>query len=201
MGLFPIQITADRIVTPTLAPSEGFRRFREAILDGHVPVAMPIGFALKSPKTLTTKSAVGRSPCCQESMIAVATNLQGLIFSGDVKSIVSSPELMGRVSTGTTQWTSGGQGKCTPIDPSRYILSSTSPIRLQLQMRVATGRCSLEENAALLKDTTYFPLATTHTLSQYVKVLPSSDGTIRVRYHNGMNPNLLQALWGAAQEE
>ena len=94
---------------------------RKAILDGEIPITMPIGFALNSPRNTSFISAIDRNHSCQESMIAVASNVSNIILVGDMGEVVDIEEKVGVITTGNAQWRSKGVYRCRPINPEQSI--------------------------------------------------------------------------------
>lgn len=199
MCIFPIEVSGSRISTPTLDLQEGHAKLRKAILDGEIPITMPIGFALNSPRNTSFISAIDRNHCCQESMIAVASNVSNIILSGDIGDIVDIEEQLGDITTGNAKWRSLGRYDCKPINPDQHMFTATEPMSIKFIVRKAAGYHSMAENAAIIGNDTYFPLNTVHTLIDYVRVLPLTGGHIEVRYYNGMTPELFQSIWNNAE--
>lgn len=199
MCIFPIEVSGSRISTPTLDLQEGHAKLRKAILDGEIPITMPIGFALNSPRNTSFISAIDRNHCCQESMIAVASNVSNIILSGDMGDIVDIEEQLGDITTGNAKWRSLGRYDCKPINPDQHMFTATEPMSIKFIVRKAAGYHSMAENAAIIGNDTYFPLNTVHTLIDYVRVLPLTGGHIEVRYYNGMTPELFQSIWNNAE--
>lgn len=172
---------------------------RKAILDGEIPITMPIGFALNSPRNTSFISAIDRNHSCQESMIAVASNVSNIILVGDMGEVVDIEEKVGVITTGNAQWRSKGVYRCRPINPEQHMFTATEPMSVKFFVHKAAGYHSMAENAAVIGDSTYFPLNTVHTLIDYVRVLPLTGDAIEVRYYNGMTPELFLDIWNAAQ--
>lgn len=198
MCIFPIEVNGTRITTPSLDIHEGHARLREAILDGHIPISMPIGFSLSSPKSASFMNAIDRHTCCQESMIAVASNVSNIIFVGDMSEIVDTEEQVGTLTTGNVRWRSKGRYGCKPINPEQHMLTATEPMTVRFFMKKAAGYHSMAENAKSIGDDAYFPLNTNHTLINYVRVLPMVTDHIEVRYFNGMTPEMFTTIWNDA---
>lgn len=199
MCTFPIEVTGNRITTPTMSVREGHALLRRAILDGDIPVTMPIGFALNSPRNTSFISAIDRNHCCQESMIAVASNVSNIILIGEMNGIVDIEEQVGKITTGNAVWRSMGRHDCRPINPEQHMFTATDPMSIKFFVHKAKGYHSMAENATIIGNDTYFPLNTVHTLIDYVRVLPLTKDCIEVRYYNGMTPELFRSIWNDAQ--
>lgn len=199
MCIFPIEVRGSNIITPTLSLHEGHAALRKAILDGEIPITMPIGFALNSPRNTSFISAIDRNHCCQESMIAVASNVSNIILSGEMGGIVDIEEQVGDITTGNAKWRSLGRYDCRPINPDQHMFTATEPMSIKFFVHKAAGYHSMAENAAIIGNDTFFPLNTVHTLIDYVRVLPLTGDKIEVRYYNGMTPELFQAIWKDAE--
>lgn len=197
MGPFPIEIKGDHITVPDCSLTEGYAKFRRAILDGEVPVTMPIGFSLNTPKNTAFTSAIDRNNSCQESMLAIATNVAGLIMVGEMDRVVDTEEAKGLLTSGNATWRSKGKHACRAINPDQVLLTAVAPMSIQLYVRKAAGYHTMAENAAIMGESTYFPLNTCHTLLEYVSVLPLQGDTIRVRYHKGMTAELFEEIWNS----
>ncbi|WP_242823710.1 hypothetical protein [Pseudoflavonifractor capillosus] len=172
---------------------------RKAILDGEIPITMPVGFALNSPRNTSFISAIDRNHCCQESMIAVASNVSNIILVGDVGEVVDIEEQAGEITTGNAVWRSLGRHDCRPINPDQHMFTATDPMSIKFIVRKAAGYHSMAENAAFIGNDTYFPLNTVHALVDYIRVLPLRGDKIEVRYYNGMTPEMFRNIWDSAQ--
>ena len=199
MCIFPIEVRGTHIVTPTMSVEEGHARLRKAILDGEIPITMPVGFALNSPRNTSFISAIDRNHCCQESMIAVASNVSNIILVGDVGEVVDIEEQAGEITTGNAVWRSLGRHDCRPINPDQHMFTATDPMSIKFFVRKAGGYHSMAENAAFIGNDTYFPLNTVHALVDYIRVLPLRGDKIEVRYYNGMTPEMFRNIWDSAQ--
>lgn len=195
---FPIVIEGTKISVPSMDVREAHSLFRCAILDGEVPITMPIGFSLVTPRSSSFISAIDRNACCQESVIAVATNVSNILLVGDMDRVVDIEEQKGVVTTGNARWRSHGRYGCEPVDKAQYMFTATAPMSIRFVVHKATGYRSMAENAKVINDDTYFPLNTAHTLIDYVRVLPLTSGSIEVRYINGMTSQMFQAIWDSA---
>lgn len=195
MPLFPIVVAGNRITTPGIELAEGHTRLRRAILDGEIPITLPIGFSLNSPRNLTLLSAIDRNRCCQESVLTIATNVSGLFFTGKVGDIVDIEEQSGVLTTHNVTWRSLGVHECAVLGSDRYMFTATAPMSIRFYMHKATGFCSMARNAAVLQDSNCFPLNSVHSLVDYVRVLPLTGDCIEVRYLNGMTAELFQRIW------
>lgn len=197
MGLFPIEVNGNTIIVPGMSLEEGYTRFRRAILDGEVPVTMPIGFCLNTPKNTSYTTAIDRNASCQESMVSIASNVSGLVLVGDMDSVVDTEEAQGILTTGNALWRSKGKNACHPINRDRHLLTAVEPMSLQLFVHKAAGYHSMEENAARMGSSLYFPLNTCHSLVDYVSVLPLMGDSIQVRYRQGMTAEQFQEIWNS----
>lgn len=195
MCIFPLEISGSKIIAPGRDLRESHRELRQIILDGQLPITMPIGFALNSPRNTSFISAIDRNHCCQESMIAVASNVSNIILVGDMNQTVDIEEKEGAITTGNAVWRSRGRYDCKPINPDQYMFTATDPMSIKFIVHKATGYHSMAENAAIIGNDTYFPLNTVHTLIDYVRVLPLEGDHIEVRYHKGMTPELFRRIW------
>lgn len=195
MGLFPISVNGNTITIPNMDLQEGYRRFRVAILDGQVPVNMPIGFAINAPRSTTMLSVIDRNKSCQESILAIASNVADLIFVGDMAEIVDTVEQSGVLTTNTVTWRSKGKYECKPINPDQYLLTALAPMSIRFRVHKAAGYHTMAENSAILDSAEWFPLNTVHTLINYIRVLPLTGDTIRVQYQNGMTAELFERIW------
>lgn len=196
---FPIIVEGNRVATPTIGLREGHARLRRVILDGELPITMPVGFALNSPRNTSFISAIDRNHCCQESMIAVAANVANIILVGDMGNIVDIEEQVGVITTGNARWRSMGRYDCRPINPDQHMFTATDPMSVKFVVNKATGYRSMAENAAIIGNDTYFPLNTVHTLTDYIRILPTIEDCIEVRYFYGMTPALFQSIWDDAR--
>lgn len=195
MGLFPIKVDGTQITVPDQQLEVGYTHFRRAIMDGEVPLTMPIGFRLNTPTLGNNTNAIERNRGCEESLVAIAANISHIIFTGVLGDVVCCDEMVGDITTDNASWRCKGQYVCQPVTPNKHILTAVAPVTLQFKMSKAAGYHSMASNAALIGEDKYFPITTVHTLSPYVSVLPMTSGKIEVRYHNGMTPELLQTLW------
>lgn len=195
MGPFPININGNKIDIPGMDVRSAHALFRETILDGKVPVTMPIGFSIISPQTLSLTTAVGRNPSCQEATVAIAANVSGIIFVGANDNIVQSDEATGAITTGSATWKCKGTKNCTPICKDTYLFTGIRPVSIKFFVHQNAGFHPMSENADIIKKSTFFPLNTVHTLIDYVRVLPAYSNGIEVRYYNGMTPELFQRIW------
>ena len=195
MGLFPIKVDGTQISIPNLPLAEGYTRFRRAVVDGEIPLTMPIGFRINTPTLANNTNAIERNRGCEESLVAIAANVSHIIFTGVIGTEVCCDEMLGDITTDTANWRCRGQYVCRPVTPNKHILTAVAPVSLQFRMNKAAGYHSMAENAALIGEAKYFPITTVHTLADYVSVLPLTSDKIEVRYHKGMTPDLFQSLW------
>lgn len=195
MGPYPIRVNGTSIMLPGVSDiQEAHRLFRTTILDGQVPVRMPIGFTINSYKHPGAYSILDRNKSCQEATVAIATNISGIIFVGNEDSICVSEEKAGVITTGNVLWTSKGKASCTPVNKDRYLLTALDPVAILFHVAENTGFRSMAENSKLIKRG-YFPLNTVHSLNDYIRVLPEYSDHIEVRYFNGMTPELFERIW------
>lgn len=198
MSLFPIEVSGTRIKVPSMRLEEGHRRLRCAILDGEVRVTMPIGFTLNAPRNMHFLSAIDRNHCCQESVVAIATNIANIIFIGNIGSEISIEEQEGVITTGNATWISKGKNACRPICPDQYMFTATEPMSITFKVNKAAGYHSMADNAETIGSSVFFPLNTVHSLIEYVRVLPLTKDYIEVSYMKGMTPELFQQIWDEA---
>jgi hypothetical protein len=199
MRLFPIEVVGTKITVPDLSLQEGHAFLRRAILDGELPLTMPIGFVLNSPKNSAFASVIDRNRCCQESMLSVATNIGNIILVGDMGDEVDCDEQEGAITTGSMKWRSKGKYECHPIGQDKYLFTATDKMSIRFFVRKATGYQSMAKNAAILSGRNYFPLNVMYTLIDYVRVLPLIGKNIEVQYLNGMTPELFERVWEEAK--
>lgn len=194
-----IQVRGNRIEVPGKDLVSGYYEFRRAIMDGEIPVSMPVGFYLNSPKNVSPTTAVDRNHSCQESMVAISANVSNLIFIGNVGKEVSTEEQEGVITTGNATWKSNGRKECYPVNPDQHIMTATAPMAIRFTMLRGTGFHSIADNAKMLGKETWFPLSTSHTLIEYVRVLPLLHNYIEVQYVNGMTADTLQQILQEAE--
>jgi hypothetical protein len=144
---------------------------------------------------MSLTSAIDRNHCCQESVIAVASNVSGIILVGDVGEVVDIDQQSGEVTTGNAHWRSNGKYACRPISPNQYMFTATEPMSITFLVRKAAGYHSMGDNAKIIGKSTYFPLISTHSLIEYIMVLPLDGDEIEVLYLNGMTPELFKEIW------
>lgn len=195
MGPFPIIIEGNKIRVPGMDLRAGHTRFRRVILDGNVPVTMPIGFSISSPENPAPTTAIERNLSCQEATVAIAANVSGIIFVGAEDNLVVSEEQKGVISTNTVVWKNRGRTGCFPINQDKYLFTASSPVSVRFWVHQNVGFCSMATNAKFIHDSTFFPLHTVHTLIDYVRVLPLSSDCIEVRYLDGMTAELFDRIW------
>lgn len=193
-----VVIDGTKVQVKNQSLESGYREFREAIMDGKIPVYMPIGFSLNTPKNVSPTSAIDRNVCCQESMVAIATNVSNLIFIGNISNKITCQEMDGEITTGNASWRSGGKHECKPINPNQHLLTAIAPMSIEFIMNKGTGYHSMAENSKIIGKTICFPLNTSHTLIEYVRVLPLMKNYIEIQYINGMTPETLTQIFKEA---
>lgn len=211
MGLPDIAINGNIIQVQASMPAfQKYRLFERAIMDGDLPVMMPLGVAVDTSDT-RIKNILGYSQEVVEPVMQIADNVRDLLFYGSTSrgQVVyrgrENRTLKGPQYSGSIPWFANGYDiHC--VEPDRLIFTALKPFGLTLIVRRYSGFRSMEENANLIPELfkgstlnlkyVFFPLESNHNLLNYVHLAPY-DGTdnIRVFYSNGMTPEILDRIW------
>lgn len=182
---------------------EVYTLFREAILNGEIPLNKAVGFKLYSTTSMENLAAIDRHTACLENMIQLSKNISKLIFISPTGFVVTSYELTGDAYSGNINFTSDGT-KIEVLDNSIYLFNSIEPLGVRIFAHENIGYRSMEENVEIMKtvynsdreeSSTFFPLNTEHVLVDYVNVLPFDGKEIRYKISKNFKEEDLKILW------
>lgn len=182
---------------------------RSQLMDGGIPITMPIGFQIASG-TNNTIRVIDKDISIQEPLIAISRNVLDLVFFGLTSGIVNSKVGEGEVLYSGATWkgresNSADRKAIVMSNPlvtcecpckDRYILRAIREAGIRFFLYTDCVRRSMGDNAKILKNDAYLPLPSSHNLLNYVNVLPyNNDGVLRLTYRNGMNDDYLTRIY------
>lgn len=188
-----------------------YREIRSQLMDGGIPITMPIGFQLATG-TNNTVRITDKDVSIQEPLIAISRNVLGLVFLGLESGIVTAKVPGGDILYSGVNWRGRESNSadrksinisnplvdCMCICKDRYILRAVREAGIRFFLHTACSRRSMGDNAKILKNDSYLPLPSEHNLLNYVSVLPyNKDGVLRVIYKNGMCDDYLNRIYSS----
>ena len=152
-----------------------YKYYREAILDGDMPTTCIAGIRLDI-KNLNV-SCFEAIPSLKETFLEVVKNLNKVVFPIiDEAVAISIPPQAGKIQASQFAFKVEDQ-KIKPF-ASPYICTALLPYRFDLFLIPNTGNRTASENFEQMNNQFYIPLATSHTLWRYIKIIKIEGNTI-----------------------
>lgn len=169
------------------------RFMRQSILDAHLPIIKPIGFALNASKKLHKQSATERCSYCLENMIEIASNLDNIVFLDVSNNRVISEQGVGEISVDKPIFFSNTRPVRT-LYTQPHVMTTIKPLSIEIFVTENTGYKTMKDNSKIMTKDKFFPLNSYHHIIEFVRILPF-NGKIQYKLLNGMTPEELRALY------
>lgn len=171
----------------------------EAIADNHLPVVKAVGFKIHDVSSVRTRASVTeRNTAVMENYVEIAGNLMDKVFLDTNTNKVIVLDLNGKLNLNNPDTVV--QENRNPVrvvydDP--YILGALRTINLEIFINENTGHRDMGCNVRVLRDQTFFPLFSVHTVYPYCRICPPRAGEkLEYRLRKGFKPEDLKKLLG-----
>lgn len=216
MSLPDIVVNGDTVTIPSMPGAAGHKFFTEVIMDGGLPLWAPIGMLFKSHTGNTDGDITVRNNTFMETPLNMMSRLHDILFYGltskNTTVICAEP---GKGAVGELRFDSmplyefGRPNDRVPslyLDP--YFAFAMEKVSIHFYTEMRTGYRTMADNVIAIRESNldhavkgiYLPLASNHTLNNYLRVWAVPvNGAIKVQYLSGMTAAIFNQIWKEAQ--